>query len=156
MLEGIAMLTVLAGMGVYFIKSTDIPKDMKERSAQMRATYGDQLTTVPKRYAFDKKINTAAAKVEIKAEKKIETRIQSLSVAELKEKSDAEKLAEIEKHIKRQSLIALQNQKIDELTILITSLEQEIKENNSRNAEIQKQIDAHLETLAVLKAQVIA
>ena len=29
MLEGIAMLTVLAGLGLYFVKSTDIPKDMK-------------------------------------------------------------------------------------------------------------------------------
>ena len=146
MLEGIAMLTVLTGMGVYFIKSTDIPKDMREKSAQMRATYGDSvITAAPKKYAFDKKVET-----------KIETKTQSISIAELKEKSDATKLAEIEKHIKRQSLIALQNQKIDELTILITTLEQEIKSNNSRNEEIQAQIDIHLETLRVLKESVIA
>lgn len=147
MLEGIAMLTVLAGMGVYFIKSTDIPKDLKDRSAQSRANYGDTIATAPKKYAFDKKIV---------AETKTETKIQSISIAELKEKSDAAKLAEIEKHIKRQSLIALQNQKIDELTMLITSLEQEIKENNSRNAEIQAQINIHLETLRLLKESVLA
>jgi hypothetical protein len=149
MLEGIAMLTVLAGMGVYFIKSTDIPKDLKDRSAQSRAHFGDStITSAPtKRYAFDKKIV---------AETKTEVRVQSISVAELKEKSDAAKLAEIEKHIKRQSLIALQNQKIDELTFLITSLEQEIKENNLRNAEIQSQINVHLETLRLLKESVLA
>lgn len=150
MIEGIAMLTVLAGMGVYFVKSTDIPKDMKEKSAKMRATYGDTaLVAAPKKYAFDKKITSTT---EVKTEKKIQT----LSTMELKEQSDAEKLAQIEKHIKRQSLIALQNKKIDELTVLITSLEQEIKENNSRNAEIQAQINIHLETLRVLKETVIA
>lgn len=150
MLEGIAMLTVLAGMGVYFVKSTDIPKDLKDRSAQSRATYGDSsiMVSAPKKkFAFENKIV---------AEKKSEIRVQSISVAELKEKSDAAKLAEIEKHIKRQSLIALQNQKIDELTLLITSLEQEIKENNSRNAEIQAQINKHLETLRLLQESVLA
>lgn len=146
MLEGIAMLTVLAGMGFYFVKSTDIPKDMRDKSAQMRATYGDtSIAVAPKRYAFDKKMASST-----------ENKIQSLSVAQIKEQSDAAKLAEIEKHIKRQSLIALQNQKIDELTVLITSLEQEIKENNSRNAEIQAQINIHLETLRLLKESVIA
>jgi len=146
MLEGIAMLTVLAGMGFYFVKSTDIPKDMKDKSAQMRATYGDtSIAALPKKYAFDKKMTGTTEK-----------KIQSLSVAEIKEQSDAVKLAEIEKHIKRQSLIALQNKKIDELTVLITSLEQEIKENNSKNAEIQAQIDIHLKTLRLLKEHVIA
>lgn len=137
MLEGIAMLTVLAGMGFYFVKSTDIPKDMKEKSAKMRATYGETSLVAPKKYAFDKKINSTTGTPN-------------------KVQSDAAKLAEIEKHIKRQSLIALQNQKINELTFLITSLEQEIKENNSRNAEIQAQIDIHLENLRLLKESVIA
>lgn len=143
MLEGIAMLTVLAGMGFYFIKSTDIPQDMKDRSAQNRANYGATIASAPKKYAFDKKIVA-------------ETKNHSISITELKEKSDAAKLAEIEKHIKRQSLLALQNQKIDQLTLLITSLEQEIKENNSRNAEIQAQINVHLETLRLLKESVLA
>lgn len=137
MLEGIAMLTVLAGMGFYFVKSTDIPKDMKEKSAKMRATYGETSLVAPKKYAFDKKINSTTGTPN-------------------KVQSDAAKLAEIEKHIKRQSLIALQNQKINELTFLITSLEQEFKENNSRNAEIQAQIDIHLENLRLLKESVIA
>lgn len=149
MLEGIAMLTVLAGMGVYFVKSTDIPKDMKDRSAQSKANFGETLAVAPKRYAFD-------SKAVAKTEKKIEVRTQSISIADLKEKSDAAKLAEIEKHIKRQSLLALQNQKIDELTLLITSLEQEIRENNDRNAEIQAQINIHLESLRLLKESVLA
>lgn len=138
MLEAIAMLTVLAGMGFYFVKSTDIPTEMKEKSAKMRATYGDiSIKTAPKKYAFEKKI-------------------QDNSFAEIKEQSSNAKLAEIEKHIKRQTLLKLQNQKIDELTMLITSLEQEIKLNNSRNNEIQAQIDLHLETLRLLKESVIA
>ena len=146
MLEGIAMLTVLAGLGLYFVKSTDIPKDMKEKSAQMRATYGDtSFAAAPKKYAFDKKIVSTT-----------ENNAQSISSEELKKQSDASKLVEIENYIKRQSLIALQNQKIDELTLLITSLEQEIKVNNSRNSDIQAQIDMHFEALRILKENVIA
>ena len=149
MLEGIAMLTVLAGMGFYFVKSTDIPKDMKEKSAKMRATYGEASLVAPKKYAFDNKMNSATTTATTK-------KVQSLSSTDLKAQSDAAKLAEIEKHIKRQTLIALQNQKINELTLLITSLEQEFKLNNSRNAEIQAQIDIHLENLRLLKESVIA
>ena len=146
MFEGITMLTVLAGLGIYFVKSTDIPKDMKEKSAQMRATYGNtSLTAAPKKYAFDKKIVVNS-----------ESLPPAFSVEELKNKTEASKRAEIEKYVKRQSLVALQNQKIDELTLLITSLEQEIKENNSKNADIQIQIDTHLEALRKLQESVIA
>ena len=146
MFEGITMLTVLAGLGIYFVKSTDIPKDMKEKSAQMRATYGNtSLTAAPKKYAFDKKIVVNS-----------ESLPPAFSVEELKNKTEASKRAEIEKYVKRQSLVALQNQKIDELTLLITSLEQDIKENNSKNADIQIQIDAHLEALRKLQENVIA
>ena len=146
MFEGITMLTVLAGLGIYFVESTDIPKDMKEKSAQMRATYGNtSLTAAPKKYAFDKKIVVNS-----------ESLPPAFSVEELKNKTEASKRAEIEKYVKRQSLVALQNQKIDELTLLITSLEQEIKENNSKNADIQIQIDTHLEALRKLQESVIA
>ena len=146
MFEGITMLTVLAGLGIYFVKSTDIPKDMKEKSAQMRATYGNtSLTAAPKKYAFDKKTVVNS-----------ESLPPAFSLEELKNKTEASKRAEIEKYVKRQSLVALQNQKIDELTLLITSLEQEIKENNSKNADIQIQIDTHLEALRNLQESVIA
>ena len=140
------MFTVLAGLGFYFVKSTDIPKDMKEKSAQMRATYGDTSFAAPtKRYAFDKKMTTSSDNLP-----------PSFSIEELKKQTEASKLAEIEKYIKRQSLIAVQNKKIDELTMLITSLEQEIKANNSKNSDIQAQIDGYLEALREIQESVIS
>lgn len=38
MIEGIAMLTVLAGMGIYFVKSTDLTKryESKKRAIKTR------------------------------------------------------------------------------------------------------------------------
>ena len=150
MIEGIAMLTVLAGLGFYFVKSTDIPTDMKEKSAKMKATYGDNPVAVaPKKYAFDTKAPS-------QKKSKIEDSIPALPYEELKKQSEVTKLAEIERYVKRQSLIALQNKKIDELTLLITSLEQEIKLNNSKNSEIQAQIDTHFIALRILQESVIA
>ena len=39
---------------------------------------------------------------------------------------------------------------IDDLTIKITALEQELKTNNARNTEILAEIDTHMNTLARL------
>ena len=133
MLEAIGMLTVLTGMGIYFVKSTDLPKDMRDRSAQLRMNTPVS-TSAPKKFAFTQESvkNTA------------------------QEKIDNERLGEIQNQIRKQALIALHNKKIDELTLLITTLEMEIRENNEKNSEIQKQIDIHLESLRALKETKIA
>jgi hypothetical protein len=138
MFEGLAMIAALAVMGIYFIKSTDLPKDMKERSAQLRAN-SPAVTAAPKRYSFPK-------------EKEV---TQDVVVAKQNEEAARAKI-EAAKKLERQLLIELHNKKIDELTMLITTLEQQIKDNNEQNIIIQNQINAHLETLRILKETKIA
>ncbi len=137
MIEAIGMITVLAGMGIYFVKSTDLPKDLRDRSERHNSTSSqvNNLTT-KKRYAFPQQNGNASI-----SENKIT-------------KSDY--MNELELKLKRQKMIEAKNKKIDELTILITALEQELKENNARNQEIQKQIDVAMAELIQLKNSIIA
>lgn len=142
MLE-IAMVTILAGMGFYFFKSTDLPKELKERSAQNRAN-NEYVTSAPKKFAMPKVVLE---------EKKMPVEIANLP--SIKDNLEAERLMEIKKQ-EREIKIALHNKKIDELTLLITTLESQIRANNSRNAEIQAQINLHLESLKLLQNNKIA
>lgn len=132
MLE-LGMILSLALMGIYFYKSADLPKEMKDRSAQLQAQKGEQQAFKPK---------MTFPKVEIK------TNSSAIQGNDLDAKLSAMKQ---QKKIKD---IALLNAEIDRLTFEITTLEQQIKDNNARNAEIQKTIDAHLITLQELQAQI--
>lgn len=127
----ILMGLTLAVMGVYFFKSTDLPKDLKERSAMMQAEAGQNSTSKSLRMTLPKEV---------------------LKTPVLNKELDA-KLAEmkIQKNVRELQLLNLQ---IDELTIEITTLEQEIKLNNKRNNEIQSIIDAHLINLQLLQEKI--
>ncbi len=151
MLE-IAMVTTLAGMGFYFFKSTDLPKDLKERSAQNRANSSYE-ASAPKKFAMPK-VNLEKSLVTPKEIANLPT-LNNVTKIDIKDSLEAQRLHEIKKQ-EREILIALHNRKIDELTLLITTLEQQIKENNARNAEIQAQINLHLESLKLLKETKIA
>lgn len=140
MVEGIAMLTVLAGMGIYFVRSTDLPKDMKDRSAQLKQESLRNPSSTQKKYSFP--TNTTAVKTAQKLENNLD----------LKRAEEATKILAA----KRLEKIALIEKEIDTLTLTITALEQELKANNARNAEIQAEIDRHLETLARLEASKIS
>lgn len=142
MIEGIAMLTVLAGMGVYFVKSTDLPKDMRDRSAQFK---NEGPVASKKKYSFPTGNNIAATTTATKSVK-LENNL------DLKRAEEATKLLAAKKLEK----IALIDKEIDSLTLTITALEQEMKANNARNAEIQLEIDKHLQTLARLEASKIS
>ena len=153
MLE-IAMVTALAGMGFYFFKSTDLPKDLKERSAQNRASQ-NYVSSAPKKFAMPKvNLEMPVTNKEI-AGLPTMVNLATVTKIDIKESLEAQKLFEMKKQ-EKEIMIALHNQKIDELTLLITTLEQQIKENNSRNAEIQAQINLHLESLKTLKETKIA
>lgn len=120
MLEGIMAISLVV-MGIYFFKSTDLPKEMKDRSAQMEK---ETITVSKKKMAYTSLKNNTS--VEVKVDSKKST----------------------------QSLIDLHNKAIDELTLKITTLEQELKANNERNSEIQKEIDTHLESLRLLNEKI--
>lgn len=106
----IAMVITLALMGIYFVKSTDLPKDLKDRSAQLKAEA--HIYEAPKTLRITIPQMT----------------VQAMELDKLKISAE-----------------------IDRLTLIITSLEQEIKANNEKNAEIQGKIDAHLENLIQLQ-----
>lgn len=125
-------------MGFYFFKSTDLPKDMKDRSAQLRAEQVSNPISKTKRMAFD---SIATSKIETKTE--IKNAIKVL------DDNQAARLAQLDAH-KKQLEMKQRAQAIDELTLKITALEQELKINNTRNAEILAEIDSHMNTLARL------
>lgn len=135
MLE-LGMIFCLTLMGVYFYKSADLPKELKERSAQTQAQLGSIQANKPK---------MAFPKVEVKSAEK---------TAEVNQNIEEKLLAM--KQQKKLKDIALLQAEVDRLTLEITSLEQQIKDNNAKNAEIQKMIDAHLVTLLELQSQISA
>ncbi|MBY0415544.1 MAG: hypothetical protein K2Q18_15330 [Bdellovibrionales bacterium] len=144
MLEGIAMCVTLVAMGIYFIKSTDIPKDMRDRSAQMKSQTPEVASSTAKKYSFP---------VDKNKMEEIQVKKDKLAMENQLERES--KILEMKKR-ERQALQALHNKKIDEITLLITALEQELKENNERNDQIQAEINRHLDTLRILKETVIA
>lgn len=119
------MITVLTGMGVYFIKSADLPKELKERQA-----------------ILDRESKTTGirqSKMKFNLEKK-----------EVKKVANVKLEQKIEKKIDLDAI----NREIDEVTFKVTSLEQEIRDNNLRNELIKKEIDrllVRLEELTKLK-----
>lgn len=123
----VGMFVSLVAMGIYFFKSTDLPKDLKDRSAQHK--------TIIRPEASFKNIRIGIQKENI--------RDTQFELSELK----------LQKQIKELQALNLE---IDNLTLEITSLEQEIKANNTRNKEIQALIDLKLVSLQSLHARVAA
>lgn len=123
----VGMIVSLVAMGIYFFKSTDLPKELQERSAQYRTqesatrqmTFKNVKITLPKETLND----------------------ASFELSELK----------LQKQLKE---IQVLNIEIDKLTLEITTLEQEIKANNTRNAEIQTIINTKLISLQSLHERV--
>ena len=128
----IAMCICLTIMGIYFIKSTDLPKELRERSAQMKneAPASDSLIT--KGVSLPPQFN-----------------VPSLN------ETQEDKLAKLNK-VRKEIELKLYSEEIDKLTLTITALEQEIKVNNARNSEIQKIIDSHLIRFQLLQEKINA
>lgn len=130
MLE-IGMIVSLAAMGVYFFKSTELPKELLERSAQAKREQVEVRATSVKKSFPKIEINSIAS-----------------NNAEQTEKLAAMKLQ------KKTREIQILNLEIDRITIEITTLEQEINANNTRNAEILAIIDGHLAKLSELNEKI--
>lgn len=128
----IVMVLTLAVMGIYFFKSTDLPKDLKERSIQMQAESSRKVETKTLKMTFPKIAEES---------KGLSSRDLEIKLSEIKAKKN---LVEIK----------LINAEIDKLTLIITSLEQEIRANNERNNEIQDLIETHLITLQSLQDKI--
>jgi hypothetical protein len=133
------MCVTLAAMGFYFFKSTDLPKDMKNRSALLHAESIQNPIVRQKKMAFD----SVATKVKSDAKSEMRTTIKIL------DDNQAAKLAQLDAH-KRELEMRQRALVIDDLTLKITALEQELKLNSARNAEILAEIDTHMNTLTRL------
>jgi len=102
-------------MGIYFIKSTDLPKEMRDRSVNMESKKAPRENFVVNKISVAKPLTTTIDKeLELNSYKK----------------------------------------ELDRLTIIITSLEQEIKVNNTRNSEIQKMIDSHFISFQLIQDKI--
>lgn len=150
MLELGLLAALIGSMGVYMMKSSELPQDQKNRSAQFQTEY-DILKNQKKSLKISMNKIAPAKK---HAVKKVEatTAIKDNSAALIQEaKIDLAKAK-----IQRNQLLAQElNLKIDQLTLEITALEQQIKVNNQKNAEIQVQINNRLAELDLTQRQLM-
>jgi type I site-specific restriction endonuclease len=121
----------LAIMGFYFLKSTDLSQEMKDRSAQLRSEAAQNPIVRTKKMAFDS-ISKNNKILDDNQNSKLVLLANNKKELELKQK----------------------NQEIDELTLKITLLEQELKINNKRNNEIMAEIEIYLKDLTRLTASI--
>jgi hypothetical protein len=118
------MVLSLAVMGIYFIKSTDLPKELTDMSAKRSKEPLAENRPNKVKMSFDRPVLETPEKFVVRnLEKKLE---------ELK----------------------LLNEESNRLTFEITTLEQEIKVNNLKNQEIQALIDIKLATLETLHSKI--
>jgi hypothetical protein len=138
MLE-LGMIICLALMGIYFFKSTDLPKELKERSARHESSVGAQQSFKPK-MSFPKDSK--------------DSKDEAIITGPTDEQKDAEAKLHAMKYQKKLKDIAQLQIEIDQLTLEITTLEQQIKNNNAKNAEVQQQIELRLVTLMELQMKI--
>ena len=123
----IGMCLCLTIMGIYFFKSTELPKELRERSAQFSSESSFKSGSNQNKINFTPRVEGIISNEKGK--------MQLSQMSQLKKAADQKNL----------------NDEIDKLTITITTLEQEIKENNARNSEIQLIINANLARLEELQ-----
>jgi chromosome segregation ATPase len=98
MLEGILVLVALLGMGVYFVKSADLPKELKERQAILDQESKRNPAQNIRKFNFERQLETKTIAITTKTIKidtqKIEKEINDLTF----------KITELEQQIKDNNL----------------------------------------------------
>lgn len=150
MLELGLLAALIGSMGVYMMKSSELPQDLKNRSAQFQTEY-DILKNQKKSLKIS--MNKIAPSKKNAVKKVVTTSSVKDNSATLIE--DA-KIDLAKAKIQRNQLLTQElNLKIDQLTLEITALEQQIKINNQKNAEIQVQINNRLAELDLTQRQLM-
>lgn len=150
MLELGLLAALIGSMGVYMMKSSELPQDLKNRSAQFQTEY-DILKNQKKSLKIS--MNKIAPSKKNAVKKVVTTSSVKDNSAALIE--DA-KIDLAKAKIQRNQLLTQElNLKIDQLTLEITALEQQIKINNQKNAEIQVQINNRLAELDLTQRQLM-
>jgi hypothetical protein len=105
----VVMCICLTIMGIYFFKSTDLPKELKERSAQMKAETGPVMAAVPRKMNLPKvKDMSKTAELEINQAKLVEMNL-------------LKKAAELKLHTTLEQEIRVNNERNGEIQKLIDS-----------------------------------
>ena len=130
----IFMVITLAGMGIYFFKSTDLPKELKEKNAQRQnesSSMPNNFSSTPLKFTFPK---------------------SEVKVASVDNNRDT-KLAELklQKKVKETQLL---KEEIDQLTLIISNLDLELVANYEKRLDIQSLIDKHFLSLQLLQEKI--
>jgi hypothetical protein len=96
-----AMISTLAGMGVYFVKSSDLPKELKERSKQLEQENVYYSRNYKSKFNFPKIDEAITQKVEVNLEKEkvIEELMASISKLENEIKQNIARNNEVQRTI---------------------------------------------------------
>lgn len=138
MLEIGLFIGLLGSMGFYMVKSSDLSKELKEKRQMHLSEYAELQNKNSK--SFQVSLN----KIPTAKKKSVEK-----NIAQVKQVETVQPVTKIDNSAKKNLL----NQKIDKLTVEITTLEQEIKANNQRNLEIQNAIALRLNELEKLQIE---
>ena len=150
MLELGLLAALIGSMGVYMMKSSELPQDLKNRSAQFRTEY-DILKNQKKSLKISMNKIAPSKKKAVKNVTTTATAKDNTANLIQEAKIDLAKAK-----IQRNQLLTQElNLKIDQLTLEITALEQQIKINNQKNAEIQVQINSRLAELDLAQRQLM-
>lgn len=138
MLEIGLFIGLLGSMGFYMVKSSDLSKELKEKRQMHLSEYAELQNKTSK--SFQVSLN----KIPTAKKKSVEK-----NFVQVKQVETVQPVTKVDNSAKKNLL----NQKIDKLTVEITTLEQEIKANNQRNLEIQNAIALRLNELEKLQIE---
>jgi uncharacterized protein YhaN len=151
MLELGLLAALIGSLGVYIMKSSDLPQDQKNRSAQFQTEY--EMLKGQK-----KSLKISMTKIAPSSSKKSQANkvAATAKISNSAEKIEVAKIDLAKAKIERNQLIMQQlSTKVDQLTLEITALEQQIKANNQKNAEIQTLINNRLAELDLTQRQLM-
>lgn len=161
----IAMGLILSAMGVYFVKSADLPKDLKMR-AQSHGN-GVMLQRRPFAHSKNNMVNNNNEQVKLDMKKQAQKLEAQRLTKELGKQMEQAKLMASRKietenlkaqanQVSRKIDINKLNRRIDQLTMAIMTLEMELKDNNSKNNAILDQINTYMNELEILNSKKMA
>lgn len=190
----IAIATVLVGMSAYFLKSSQLPANLK----QIAQGHGSVPTILQRAFSHktgkmmkrkekvlrNNKINTnnetknigkmnVPSNINMNQNNNVKEnmnarreQLEKLLTQELEAKMNQARLMQQKKmeakelsqkvNQSKQIDLAKLNKRIDQITLAILTLEMELKDNNSKNNEIQTQIDRYMSELQKLNSRLHA
>lgn len=127
------------------IKNNEINNNKMNVHAKMNANNSNNVK---------ENMNARREQLEQLLSKELEAKMNQARLMQ-KQKQEAKELSQKVNQSKQLDLVKL-NKRIDQITLAIMTLEMELKDNNSKNNEIQSQIDVYLNELEKLNSRLHA